>query len=126
MNTTAFESLRTYAHNHAVGNILVGPHKELPTAVLYPRAQSIRQIVHVCFLLVEKQRAAIFDRQDNVVVIRGQHFGCLHPGQGHIKPFGHHGGSDHKDDQQNQHHVHKGRDVDIGNKIVVGGRCGHD
>lgn len=61
------------------------------------------------------------DGQNDVVIVCGQDFGCLHLGQRHVKPFCHHGGRDHKDDQQHQHDVHKRRDVDLGNKIVVSG-----
>jgi hypothetical protein len=70
--------------------------------------------------LIQKQAAVALDRQQQMIVVGGQGFRRLHPGQFHGQTFGHHGRRDHENDQQHKHHVHKGRHVDFRDEIVVG------
>ena len=47
-------------------------------------------------------------------------FGGGGPRQSDLDPAVEHRGGDHEDDQQHQHHVDQGRDVDVRHRAVVG------
>ena len=72
-------------------------------------------------LVADVDQAVGVDRQhQRIVDPHPDLLGGDGPRQGDLDPAVEHRGGDHEDDQEHQHHVDQGRDVDVRHRAVVG------
>src|SRR5947209_8841035 len=100
------------------GNVLIGAQvNDLVLWITNTAAQSVGDFIHVHRIVAEKHALLLIDGDDQALLRDLLH--SLRLGHAHVDAGLQDGRGDHEDDEQHQHYVDEGCDVDVGHGTIT-------